>query len=145
MISQSKLNSQSNLVSKILMFVSQSGNLFLFFSALKSDCLELHFKEISYLVLHYILTTLQFQVDTFCVSIWIMSEKFSLKWNDIQSHVTSAFSMLRTKADFQHVTFVSDDHKQISAHRVVLTACSRFFNDILRQNTHSHPLLCLDE
>ena len=35
-------------------------------------------------------------------------------------------------------------HKQIFAHRVVLTASSGYFNDVLSQNSHSHPLLCLD-
>ena len=73
-----------------------------------------------------------------------MSEKFCLKWNDFQSNVTSAFSLLRTKTNFQDVTLVSDDHKQISAHRVVLVSCSEYFNNVLSQNTHSHPLLCLD-
>ena len=73
-----------------------------------------------------------------------MSEKFCLKWNDFQSNVTSAFSLLRTKTDFQDVTLVSDDHKQISAHRVVLVSCSEYFNNVLSQNTHSHPLLCMD-
>ena len=69
-----------------------------------------------------------------------MSEKFSLKWNDFQSNVTSAFSILRT--NFQDVTLVSEDHKQMSAHRVVWTTCSRHLNDVLSQN--SHQLLCLD-
>ena len=73
-----------------------------------------------------------------------MAEKYCLKWNDFQSNVISAFSVLRTKSNFQDVTLVSDDHKQISAHKVVLTACSGYFNDVLSQNTHSHPLLCLD-
>ena len=27
---------------------------------------------------------------------------------------------------------------------MVLTACSGYFNDVLSQNTHSHPLLCID-
>ena len=73
-----------------------------------------------------------------------MAEKFSLKWNDFQSNVISVFSQLRTKSSFQDVTIVSDDRKQVSAHRVVLSACSVYFNDILSQNTHSHPLLCLE-
>ena len=73
-----------------------------------------------------------------------MNEKFCLKWNDFQSNVSSSFSLLRTKTNFQDVTLVSDDHKQISAHRVVLVACSEYFNNVLSQNTHSHPLLCLD-
>ena len=73
-----------------------------------------------------------------------MSEKFNLKWNDFQSNITSAFSQLRTKTKFQDVTLVSDDQQQISAHRVVLTACSGYFNNVLSQNVHSHPFLCLD-
>ena len=73
-----------------------------------------------------------------------MVEKYCLKWNDFQSNVISTFSVLRTKSNFQDVSLVSDDHKQLFAHRVVLTACSEYFNDVLSQNTHSHPLLCLD-
>merc|ERR1712243_458318 len=73
-----------------------------------------------------------------------MTEKFCLKWNDFQPNVTSAFSLLRTKTNFQDVTLVSDDYKQISAHRVVLTACSGYFNNVLSQNNHSHPLLCME-
>jgi len=37
----------------IVISVSQSGNLFLFFSVSRSDCIELVFKEISYLVSNY--------------------------------------------------------------------------------------------
>ena len=73
-----------------------------------------------------------------------MTEKFCLKWNDFQSNVTAAFSQLRNITHYQDVTLVSDDFTQVSAHRVVLSACSDYFNRILSQNTHSHPLLCLD-
>ena len=73
-----------------------------------------------------------------------MTEKFCLKWKDFQSNVTSSISQLRTNINFQDVTLVSDDHKQISAHRVVLTSCSEYFHNVLSQNSHSHPLLCLD-
>ena len=73
-----------------------------------------------------------------------MSEKFSLKWNDFQSNITSAFRQFQTKTNFQDVTLASNDLKQISAHRVVLSAGSGYFNNLLSQNSHSHPLLCLD-
>ena len=73
-----------------------------------------------------------------------MSEKFSLKWNDFHSNVSKTFSALRAEEDFQDVTLVSADLQQVSAHKVVLSACSKYFKNILQQNRHSNPLLCLD-
>ena len=73
-----------------------------------------------------------------------MSEKFCLKWNDFQFNVTKSFSNLRKEEDFYDVTLVSDDQKQMSAHKVVLSSCSEYFKNILKQNKHSQPLLCLD-
>ena len=73
-----------------------------------------------------------------------MSEKFSLKWTDFHSNVSKTFSALRTEEDFQDVTLVSADLQQVSAHKVVLSACSKYFKNILQQNRHSNPLLCLD-
>ena len=72
-----------------------------------------------------------------------MSERFSLKWNDFQSVVSQSFSLLREEADFYDVTLVSDDHTQISAHKLVLSAFSDFFKFILRKNPRSNPLLHL--
>ena len=73
-----------------------------------------------------------------------MSERFSLKWNDFHSNVSKTFSALRTEEEFQDVTLVSADLQQVSAHKVVLSACSKYFKNILQQNRHSNPLLCLD-
>ena len=73
-----------------------------------------------------------------------MSEQFSLRWNDFHSNVSKTFSALRTEEDFQDVTLVSADLQQVSAHKVVLSACSKYFKNILQQNRHSNPLLCLD-
>ena len=73
-----------------------------------------------------------------------MSEKFSLKWNDFETNVSRTFGLLRKEKEFFDVTLVSDDHHQVQAHKLVLSACSPFFKNILTQNPHSHPLLCLD-
>ena len=73
-----------------------------------------------------------------------MSEKFNLKWNDFQSNISKTFSSLRTDSHFYDVTLVSEDLQQMSAHRVVLSACSQYFSDVLRQTKHSNPLLCLE-
>ena len=72
-----------------------------------------------------------------------MSEKFSLKWNDFQSTVSSSFKTLRQEEDFFDVTLVSDDEVQMSAHKLILSACSSFFKSILKKNPHSNPLIYL--
>jgi len=44
--------------------------------------------------------------------------------------------------DFFDVTLACDD-EQIQAHKVILSACSPFFRNVLRRNPHQHPLLYL--
>ena len=70
-------------------------------------------------------------------------EKFSLKWNDFQTNVSSSFCKLRTEKDFFDVTLVSDDEVHISSHKLVLSASSDFFKNILRQSSHANPLIFL--
>ena len=70
-------------------------------------------------------------------------EKFYLKWNDFQSTVSKSFSLLKQEKEFFDVTLVSDDQLQIPTHKIVLSACSRFFKSILTKNPHSHPLIYL--
>ena len=73
------------------------------------------------------------------------SEKFCLKWNEFQENVSKSFSQLRQQSGLFDVTLVSSDQKQVSAHRLVLSACSEFFKNIFNNNnSHSHPLLYLD-
>ena len=72
------------------------------------------------------------------------SEKFCLKWNDFEKNVSKSFSQLRQQSGLFDVTLVSSDQKQVSAHRLVLSACSDFFKTIFNSNIHSHPLLYLD-
>ena len=73
-----------------------------------------------------------------------MAEKFCLKWNDFNSNVSKSFSLLRNEDYLHDVTLVGDDHKQILAHKLVLSACSEYFRNIFKNNKHSHPLICLD-
>jgi len=70
------------------------------------------------------------------------TEKFCLRWNDFESNISVAFRELREEKDFFDVTLACDD-SQIQAHKVILSACSPFFRNVLRRNPHQHPLLYL--
>jgi len=72
------------------------------------------------------------------------SEKFSLRWNDFEKNVSQSFARLRRESNLFDVTLFGDDHKQVTAHKLVLSACSNFFKDVLYSNAHSHPLIYLD-
>jgi len=71
------------------------------------------------------------------------SEKFCLRWNDFESNISVAFRELREDKDFFDVTLSCEDEQQLEAHKVILSACSPFFRNILRRNPHAHPLLYL--
>ena len=73
-----------------------------------------------------------------------MSEKFCLKWNDFETNVSKSFGLLRNEDYLHDVTLVCDDNKQVSAHKLVLSACSEFFQSIFKNNKHQNPLICLD-
>jgi len=70
------------------------------------------------------------------------SEKFCLRWNDFETNISIAFRELREEKDFFDVTLACDD-SQVQAHKVILSACSPFFRNVLRRNPHQHPLLYL--
>ena len=75
-----------------------------------------------------------------------MSQKFSLKWNDFHSNVSKSFGLFRNEDYLHDVTLVSDDHHHVSAHKLVLSACSEYFKNIFKLNNkpNAHPLVCLD-
>ena len=63
---------------------------------------------------------------------YTMSEKFCLKWNDFHTNVSKSFSIFRNEDYLHDVTLVSDDHKKVSAHKLVLSASSEYFKDIFK-------------
>ena len=72
-------------------------------------------------------------------------EKFSLKWNDFQANVSKCFRLLMSEDELCDVTLVTDDQKKVSAHKLVLSACSEYFKNIFKGNKQAaHPFLCLE-
>ena len=69
------------------------------------------------------------------------SDKFHLKFNNFTSNASQSFQELRDDTDFCDVTLISDGNHQIKAHKVILSASSPFFLEMLRSNNRSHPLI----
>ena len=69
-------------------------------------------------------------------------QEYCIRWNDFETSVRTAFQDLKEEKDFFDVTLACDA-EQIEAHKVVLSACSPFFRNILRKNPHQHPLIYL--
>jgi len=67
---------------------------------------------------------------------------FLLCWDLHEETRTSTLKPLWNNRDFLDVTIACDDD-QIEAHKVILSAASPFFQNILKRNPHSHPLLYL--
>ena len=91
---------------------------------------------------HSFLTLDSYQF-VFCKHLFLskMSEKLCLQWNDFQENIKSAIGNLREDKDLQDVTLVSEDGQQVEAHKVILAASSPFFQNILRKNSHPHPMI----
>ena len=70
------------------------------------------------------------------------------RWNDFESNISCSFRDLRSDRQFLDVTLCCEDgDKKISAHKVVLAACSAFFRRVLAHCGHAvgntNPVLYL--
>ena len=70
-------------------------------------------------------------------------EKFTLKWNDFQDNISSSFSNLRDNTNLSDVTLISEDGQYMEAHKIILSASSPFFMNILNTSKHPNPLIYL--
>lgn len=68
------------------------------------------------------------------------TQHFCLRWNNYQSSITSAFENLRDDEDFVDVTLACDG-RSLKAHRVVLSACSPYFRELLKVSGRSNNIL----
>ena len=72
-----------------------------------------------------------------------MSEKLCLKWNEWKEAVNSAFGTWRNDKELTDVTLVCEDGQHLEAHKVILASSSPFFQKILQNSKHPHPLIYL--
>ncbi|XP_043245969.1 broad-complex core protein isoforms 1/2/3/4/5-like isoform X3 [Amphibalanus amphitrite] len=72
------------------------------------------------------------------------NQKFCLKWNNFQTSVTSVFDNLRQDGELVDITLCCEGRK-IKAHRMMLSACSPYFRDLLKENPCQHPVFFLKD
>ena len=71
------------------------------------------------------------------------AETFSLKWNEFEDNILGAWSSLRQEQEYCDVTLACDDGSLIEAHKMILSAGSPLFRDILKKSKHPSPFIYL--
>lgn len=72
------------------------------------------------------------------------TQQFCLKWNNHQSNMLSIFDQLLSSEHFVDVTLACDG-LSVRAHKMVLSACSPFFQSLFIQNPCEHPIVILKD
>lgn len=71
-------------------------------------------------------------------------QQFCLRWNNYQSNLASCFDQLKQTNSFVDVTLACDG-QSLMAHKVVLSACSPYFQTLLMDNPCRHPIVILQD
>jgi len=72
------------------------------------------------------------------------TQQFCLKWNNHQANMLSVFDRLLSNKSLVDVT-IGCEGKQVKAHKVVLSACSPFFENLFTDNPCKHPIVILKD
>lgn len=69
-------------------------------------------------------------------------QQYCLRWNNYTSNLTNVFDQLLHTESFVDVTLACDG-KSIKAHKMVLSACSPYFQSLFFENPCQHPIVIL--
>ncbi|XP_037943075.1 protein tramtrack, beta isoform-like [Teleopsis dalmanni] len=72
------------------------------------------------------------------------SQRFCLRWNNHQSNLLSVFDQLLHAETFTDVTLAVDG-QYLKAHKMVLSACSPYFNNLFVNHPEKHPIVILKD
>ncbi|KAL0851734.1 hypothetical protein ABMA28_000051 [Loxostege sticticalis] len=73
-----------------------------------------------------------------------MSQQYSLRWNNHQPNFISMFTTLLNTQTLVDVTLAAEG-KHLLAHKVVLSACSTYFQALFVDNPSRHPIVILKD
>ncbi|XP_059609762.1 longitudinals lacking protein-like [Phlebotomus argentipes] len=70
------------------------------------------------------------------------SQQFCIRWNSHLGSIGAAFPQMLAGQRFVDVTLACEGH-QVHCHRLVLAACSTYFEALLGENPCKHPIIIL--
>ncbi|XP_026477805.1 uncharacterized protein LOC113383763 isoform X2 [Ctenocephalides felis] len=73
------------------------------------------------------------------------SEHYCLRWNNHQSNLLGVFSQLLHDESLVDVTLACSEGASIRAHKVVLSACSSYFQALFLDHPSRHPIVILKD
>lgn len=73
-----------------------------------------------------------------------LNAEFCLRWNNYQSNLTNVFDQLLQNESFVDVTLVCDGNS-IKLHKIILSACSSYFQGLLYDNPCQHPIIIMQD
>ncbi|KAK2715491.1 hypothetical protein QYM36_010187, partial [Artemia franciscana] len=83
--------------------------------------------------------------DLHCMVFYAMEQdEFCLKWTNYSNAYKGNFAALLNNEHFTDVT-LSCENQNIKCHRLVLSACSSYFENLLISHSDSHPIIILKD
>ncbi|XP_012054208.1 PREDICTED: longitudinals lacking protein, isoforms H/M/V [Atta cephalotes] len=75
------------------------------------------------------------------------SQQYCLRWNNHRSNLLNVFEELLHNAAFTDVTLAVDDGRTVKCHKIVLAACSTYFQTLFHQlpGYNYHPIIVLKD
>lgn len=72
------------------------------------------------------------------------SDQYCLKWNNHWANLVRVFNSLRHSETFVDVT-IACEGRHLKAHRLILSACSPYFKELLVSHPDKHPIIILKD
>lgn len=73
------------------------------------------------------------------------SQQYCLRWNNHRSNLLNVFEELLHNASFTDVTLAVECGRRIQCHKIVLAACSTYFQDLFHDVQNQHPIVILKD
>ena len=69
------------------------------------------------------------------------TQRYELSWKEFDQNSSQTFKQQFNNPQFSDMVLACEDGKQIKSHKMILSACSSFFQKIISENPHPNPLM----